>query len=130
MKNSGTQAFVNHLLVFTIVSICGSGSIGLGAVWLRHQIAVTAAANKQHEVQLAELGRQLDAVNSRIEREQSTEQLERRNVAWNLGLQAPSPARITRIDGSPIRLLAEKQAAAIQPDSFLADVRFQFPQDR
>ena len=36
MKKTDTHAFVNQLLVYTLVMICFSGSIGLGTVWLRH----------------------------------------------------------------------------------------------
>jgi len=49
MKKTGNHAFVNQLLIYTLVMIGFSGSVGMGAVWLRHQISVTANRTKQIE---------------------------------------------------------------------------------
>jgi hypothetical protein len=31
---------VNQFMVYALVAICGSASIGLGTVWMRHQISI------------------------------------------------------------------------------------------
>ena len=59
MKPSDTHAFVNQLLVGTLAMILFSGSIGLGAVWMRHQISTTAQATRQIETTLAEVERRI-----------------------------------------------------------------------
>ena len=43
MKFSGTQGFVNQLVVYILVTLAGGGSVGLGAVWMQQQITMTAA---------------------------------------------------------------------------------------
>ena len=35
MNKSDTHAFVNQLLVYTLVMICFTGSVGLSTVWFR-----------------------------------------------------------------------------------------------
>ena len=54
MNKKDTHAFVNQLLVYTLVMICFSGSIGLGTVWLRHQISITANNTKRLEQRIVE----------------------------------------------------------------------------
>ena len=79
MKKNNSQAFVNQLLVYTLVMICFSGSIGLGTVWLRHQISLTANNTKQLEQRIAESERHLAELNTQITAEQSIDVLARRN---------------------------------------------------
>ncbi len=70
MKKNSSQAFVNQLLVYTLVMICFSGSIGLGTVWLRHQISITANNTKQLEQRIIESERHLAELNTQITAEQ------------------------------------------------------------
>ena len=86
MKTSSTHAFVNQLLVYTLVMIGFSGSIGLGTVWLRHQISLTANATKVLDARIAELDRQVDETTTAIETERDPQVLLQRNADWHLGL--------------------------------------------
>ena len=81
MKTSSTQAFVNQLLVYTLVMICFSGSIGLGTVWMRHQISLTANATKVLDARITEVERHLFETTTAIETERDPEVLLRRNAA-------------------------------------------------
>ncbi|MEO6873616.1 MAG: hypothetical protein ABI222_02220 [Opitutaceae bacterium] len=102
------QAFVNQLLVYTLVMICFSGSIGLGTVWIRHQISLTANATKVLDAQIDELDRRINETKAVIETEQDPVRLKLRNDQWHLGLVQPKPEQIVRLSGDPVMKLAAK----------------------
>ncbi|MCC5023563.1 MAG: hypothetical protein J6386_12620 [Candidatus Synoicihabitans palmerolidicus] len=122
MNKSSTHAFVNKLLVYTVLTIGFNGTVGLGTVWMRHQIAETAAATKQHENRLAAVERRLAETTSRLAAEQSPDKLEAKNVSVNLGLVRPEESRIVRIEESPEERLAAKRNLEI----FATDVEGDF----
>lgn len=113
---SNTQAFVNQFVIYTLVTICFSGSIGLGTVWMRHQISLTANANKELESRLAELKRHLAETNTAIEVQQSPAVLMQRNTAMNLGLVMPVVHGVTE---NPTLRLADKNSRALLSDRVL-----------
>jgi Tfp pilus assembly protein PilN len=106
MKKSDTHAFINQLLVYTLVMICFSGSVGLGTVWLRHQISVAANQTRQFNAQIVEIDRRLAEIASRIASEQDISELQRKNQSFALGLVSPQEAQIVRITESPEERLA------------------------
>ncbi|HND61927.1 MAG TPA: hypothetical protein PLB90_10650 [Opitutaceae bacterium] len=108
MKASSTHAFVNQLLVYTLVMICFSGSIGLGTVWMRHQISETANATKVLDAKIAELERRATENTAVIEAEQTQAVLLQRNAAWGLGLVNPTKEQFVDLPGDPVRRLAAK----------------------
>ena len=124
MKKSETHAFVNQLLVYTLVVIGFSGSIGLGTVWLRHQISVTANTVKQLEARLNEVERYSEEKEVEIGSAESPAILELRNEQWQLGLQPPAPNQVQHIDVDPVRHLAAKRNRALFADEPVA-VSFQ-----
>ncbi|MBI5688506.1 MAG: hypothetical protein HZC55_00305 [Verrucomicrobia bacterium] len=81
-----SSAFANQLLVGLIVAICFGGSIGLGTVWMRHQISVTAKDNRDLAAQIARLERLIDEKKTIIETEQAPDKLRTLNVTLGLGL--------------------------------------------
>jgi hypothetical protein len=109
MKKSDTHAFVNQLLIYTLGLICFSGSIGLGTVWLRHQISLSANATRVLEARLNEVERHRAETAAAVEREQSPAMLEILNDRWSLGLQPPTPQQVQHIDANPARHLAAKR---------------------
>jgi hypothetical protein len=126
MNKTDTNAFVNQLLVYTLVMICFSGSIGLGTVWLRHQISITANHTKQLEQRIAETERHMAELNTQITEEQSIDVLTRRNVEWHLGLVLPKEPQVVRVSDSVERRLAARNNAevfAAEPNA-AAPVRF------
>ena len=86
MNKTGTHAFVNQLLVYTLVTICLSGSVGLASVWMQQQIATASNSIKQLETRAYEIERRQREVNAQIAQEQSVVNLEARNREWKLGL--------------------------------------------
>ncbi len=113
MNKTSTNAFVNQLLVYTLVMICFSGSIGLGTVWLRHQISVTANNTKQLEQRIAETERHMAEVNTQITEEQSIDVLARRNTEWRLGLVLPKEPQVVRVSDSVEQRLTARNNAEI-----------------
>ena len=88
--------------------ICFSGSIGLGTVWLRHQISITANNTKLLEQRIAEAERHLSELNTQVTAEQSIDVLTRRNTEWKLGLVLPKEPQVVRVSESPERRLASR----------------------
>jgi hypothetical protein len=101
-----SAGFVNQLLAYALVAICATGSLGLGKVWLSHQISVAANANKVLQSQLAEMQRRLDEIGVEIAAEEDPAVLTRRNETWRLGLAAPADAQVRRVTIDPVRRLA------------------------
>jgi hypothetical protein len=126
MKSAGTHAFINQLLVYTLVMICFSGSVGLGTVWLRHQISVSANQTKFANAQIVELERRLAEVTARIASEQSISELQRKNVSLALGLVRPHEGQIVRISDSPEERLAARRNLEILSGDVIRAVPVEF----
>ena len=129
MNKTDNNAFVNQLLVYTLVMICFSGSIGLGTVWLRHQISVTANNTKQLEQRIAETERHMAELNTQITEEQTITVLNRRNADWSLGLVQPREPQVVRVNESAERRLAARNNAEVfaSESVSLTPVRFRLP---
>jgi hypothetical protein len=83
-KNS--QAFVNQLLVCLLVTMTFGGSLGLGTVWVRHQISVTAKMNRSLLAEITEVNRRSDDIEAQIRSEQRPELMRQLNLEFRLGL--------------------------------------------
>ena len=108
---------MNQLLIYTLVMIGFSGSVGMGAVWLRHQISVTANRTKQIEARIAEVERHFRETEATIGTLQGPEALKQRNAEWGLGLVSPNDSQIVRENGSPEELLAAKRNKGLFTDN-------------
>ena len=117
MKRNDTHAFVNQLLVCLLVTICLGGSVGLGTVWMRHQISVTANANRLLVARIAEVERHLAETTAFVATEQGLDVLRRRNAEWHLGLAPVNEAQVARVPDDPVMRLAERR----NRDLFLPD---------
>ena len=109
MKPPPARAFVGQLITLTLLLLVFSGSLGLGAVWVRQEISGTA--NRSHVLQnkIAEVERRLDEVNAEVAAALNPHALLRQNVAMNLGLLSPREIQVMRVDGSPELRLASKR---------------------
>jgi hypothetical protein len=108
MKPSDSRAFVNQFLVFLIVMIGSVGSVGIGTVWMRHQISVTADSNRNLAAQLMVVERHISELKALIDIEQSPEALRQRNAEWNLGLVAIADPQTLRVAEDPVQRLAAR----------------------
>ncbi len=111
-----TQAFVNQLLVYTLVMFCFSGSIGLGTVWMRHQISLSANTAKVLEAKLTETERRINETRAAVERAQDPAMLKLLNDQWRLGLVPPEPQKTATIDVDPVMRLAAKHNRGLFTD--------------
>ncbi|HEY1794142.1 MAG TPA: hypothetical protein VGG34_14595 [Opitutaceae bacterium] len=104
----GAQAFVNQFMVVAIAAICGCSSIGLGTVWMRHQISVAANANKTLETSIATVERQIEETDAEIASEQDPAVLYKRNTDWHLGLVPPDETQLRRVPDDTVSRLASE----------------------
>ena len=89
MRTSTAYAFINQLLVYTLVMLVFTGSIGFGTVWLRHEISLAANRNKLLQADLAEVQRQIDQFTAEIAAAKNPDTLIRLNSEMRLGLVPP-----------------------------------------
>ncbi len=114
MNKNDRHAFVSQLVVYALVMISFTGSIGLGTVWLRNQIAQTANSIRILETRTAEVERHLAETTTLIAAEQSPDVLIRRNTEWRLGLVAPDfRTQIVRISENPVDRMAAKRSREV-----------------
>lgn len=125
MHKKDTHAFVNQLLVYTLVMFCFSGSIGLGTVWMRHQISLTANSAKVLDAKFTEIERQINETHAAIERAQDPAMLKLLNDQWRLGLVPPIPQQTAYIDEDPVMRLAAKHNRGLFTDGPVSTVSFQ-----
>ena len=109
MQKSNANAFINQVLVYTLMMLVFTGSIGLGTVWLRHEISVVANRNQKLQAQLAEVQRHLDEVTAEKAAAQSTDNLIRLNSQWRLGLVQPRPEQSEYVGGGVERQFAARR---------------------
>lgn len=109
MQKSDANAFINQVLVYTLMMLVFTGSIGLGTVWLRHEISVVANRNQRLQAQLAEVQRHIDDFTAEIAAAQSTDNLIRLNAQWRLGLVQPRPEQAEYVGGDVERRLAARR---------------------
>jgi hypothetical protein len=109
MKPPPASALVNRIILFTLVLLVFTGSLGLGAVWMRQEISQTANESRALHVQLQDVERRLDEVNAQVAAAVNPDTLLRQNQAMRLALAAPREAQVVRVGESPeLRLVAKR----------------------
>lgn len=103
------SSLVNSLFLLTLPLLAYVGAIGFGTVWLRHQISVTANANKKLESQIAETQRGEAELAAEIAQAQTTGELLRKNVSLGINLVQPRPEQVLTAKDDVERLLAAKR---------------------
>ena len=109
MKPPPAHAFVNRLIGLTLILLVFSGSLGLGAVWMRQEISQAANRGRLLEGRMADVERRLDEVNADVAAAVNPDVLLQQNQAMRLGLVAPREAQVVRVDESPELHLAAKR---------------------
>lgn len=105
-KNS--QAFVNQLLVCLLVTMTFGGTLGLGTVWMRHQISVTAKANRTLLAEINEVNRRSDDIEAIIRSEQRPELLRRANLEFRLGLVPMNEVQVVHVTENVAQRMVER----------------------
>ena len=102
------HTFVNQLVALTLLLLVFSGTLGLGAVWVRQGISGTANRSHALEVRIADVERQLDEVNAEVASALNPQALLQQNEAMRLGLVSPREIQVLRVSESPeLRLMAK-----------------------
>lgn len=105
-KNS--QAFAHQLLVCLLVTMTFGGTIGLGTVWMRHQISVTAKANRALLAEINEVNRRSDALEAEIRSEQRPELLRELNLRFRLGLVPMNEVPVVHVTENVTQRMVER----------------------
>ena len=109
MKPPPAHALVNRLIALTLLLLVFSGSLGLGAVWVRQEISQTANRSRGFVARINDVERRLDEVNAEIAAAVNPDALLRQNEAMRLGLATPKETQVVRVEGSPELRLAAKR---------------------
>ena len=80
------HGFANQILLCALVTIGCGGSVGVGTVWVRHQISETANRNRELAAELKRVERLIDEKQTVIETEQAPAKLRALNENMQLGL--------------------------------------------
>jgi hypothetical protein len=104
MKNN-SHAFVNQLLICLLVTICFGGSVGVGLVWVRHQISITANNNRMLAARLREIEREIMEAKTTVESAQSPNALRALNAQFQLGLVPKSDGQVMLVTEDPVQRL-------------------------
>ena len=105
-KNS--QAFVNQLLVCLLVTMTFGGSIGLGTVWMRHQISLTAKANRALLAEIDEVNRRSGDIEALVRSEQRPELLRQMNLELRLALVPKNEVPVVQVTENVTQRMVEK----------------------
>jgi hypothetical protein len=119
MNRSAANAFINQFVVYTLVMLVFTGSIGFSTVWLRHEISLTANRNKSLQARIAEVQRHLDQLTAEIAAIQNPDTLIRLNSDMRLGLVPTRQEQSEHVAGSVEEWLAERTGQEL----FQAEVR-------
>jgi hypothetical protein len=109
MKPPPAHAFVNQLIALTLFLLIFSGTLGLGAVWVRQAISGTANRSRALEVKIANVERRLDEVNAEVAAALNPDALLQQNQVMQIGLVSPRELQVLRVSESPELRLASKR---------------------
>jgi hypothetical protein len=125
MNPRARTAFVSQPLV-SMLTLLGvfTGSIGLGMVWSRYEISLTANRSRVCEAKIAEVERHINEVGAEIDSASTPEELARQNDAMRLGLMPPREPQVVRLAEQPEIRLAAKRRQEIYADATLTPVVF------
>ena len=109
MRPPPPNALVNKIVALTLCLLVFSGTLGLGAVWVRQEIFSTANRCNMLEGKIADIERRLDEVDADVAIALTSKQLERRNETMRLGLVVPKEVQVVRLFEIPEYRLAAKR---------------------
>jgi hypothetical protein len=109
MKPPPAPGLVNRIIALTLLLLVFTGTLGLGAVWMRQEISSTANFSRTLEDRLTGVERRLDEVNAEVAAAVNPDALLRQNKFMNLALVAPREIQVVRVEGSAELRLAAKR---------------------
>ncbi len=109
MKPPPANSLVNRVIAMTLALLVLSGTLGLGAVWMRQEISQTANRSRAYEGRVTDVERRLDEVNAQVAAALNPDALLRQNQFMNLALTTPREIQVQRISESAELKLATKR---------------------
>lgn len=109
MKPPPAPGLVNCIIALTLLLLVFTGTLGLGAVWMRQEISQTANYSRTLEDRLTGVERRLDEVNAEVAAAVNPDALLRQNKFMSLTLVAPREIQVVRVEGSAELRLAAKR---------------------
>lgn len=109
MKPPPARAIVNRIILLTLCGLMLTGTLGLGAVWMRQEISQVANNSRSLQVQLEDVERRLDEVNAQVATAVNPDTLRERNRAMRLALALPKEAQVVRVAQNVELALAAKR---------------------
>lgn len=109
MKPPPARTLVNRIILLTLCGLMLTGSLGLGAVWMRQEISQAANHSRVLENQIRDIERRLDEVNAQVAAAVNPDTLLRRNQVMRLTLAAPREVQVVRVgESAELRLAAKR----------------------
>jgi hypothetical protein len=109
MKPAPTITVVNRLIAMTLALLVFSGTLGLGAVWMRGEISRTANQSRALEGRITDVERRLDEVNAQVASAVNPDALLRQGQFMNLALASPRELQVVRVpESAELRLAAKR----------------------
>jgi len=109
MRPPPPNALVNKIVALTLCLLVFSGTLGLGAVWVRQEIFSTANRSNALEGKIADVERRLDEVVASVAIAENPANLLRSNETMRLGLVSPKEVQVVRVAGLPEMRLQSKR---------------------
>jgi len=109
MKPPPANSLVNRVITMTLALLVLSGTLGLGAVWMRQEISQTANRSRAFEGRITDVERRLDEVNAQVAAALNPDSLLRQNQFMNLALSTPREVQVVRVPESAELRLATKR---------------------
>lgn len=109
MKPPPAHAHINRLIALSLLLLVFSGSLGLGAVWVRQKISATANRSRTLVTKITDVERRLDEVSAEVAAAVNPDALLKQNQVMRLALASPREIQVVRIAESPELRLAAKR---------------------
>ncbi len=109
MKPPPPRTIVNRIILLTLCGLMLTGTLGLGAVWMRQEISQTANESRVIQEKIEDVERRLDEVQAQVAAAVNPDTLLDRNRAMHLALAAPREPQVVRVGESVELRLAAKR---------------------
>ncbi len=120
-----TQAFADPFVALIIFSVSLMGSMGIGVVWMRHQISSTAICSQQLVAQHHELERLIMEKDSEVAHAQRHDQLRKLNETHKLGMVTISDVPVvTESSEAAVRGLVQRASLELMDRTPTVTIKF------
>jgi hypothetical protein len=109
MKPPPASNLINRVILLTLMLLVFTGTLGLGAVWMRQEISQTANRSRALEDRLTDAQRRLDELSAEVATAVNPRALLRQNETMRLALSTPREIQVQRVAVSAELKLVQKR---------------------